>query len=108
MRATRYSLAGREAGKFDAEMRRLRGALRYLKGQIDQERGLALEAEFAGDDFASAAIEGAILRFRASTGTRRATTRNPSSVYAGRRYAGLDAAVERGGFWRKRRISAAT
>src|SRR3954454_6660975 len=64
VRATRVLLAGAgKAEKFDAaEMRRLSGAaLRYLKTKSIKNVALALEAEFAGDDFASAAIEGAIL-----------------------------------------------
>ena len=64
VRVTRVLLAGGgKPEKFDAaEMRRLSGAaVRYLKAKSIKTVALALDPEFAGDDFASAAIEGAIL-----------------------------------------------
>src|SRR5450759_2825317 len=64
VRATRVLLAGAgKPEKFDAaEMRRLSGAaVRYLKAKSIRTVAIALDPEFAGEDFASAAIEGAIL-----------------------------------------------
>ena len=63
-RATRVLMAGGgKPGKFDAaEMRRLSGAaVRFLKAKSIKAVALALDPEFGGDAFASAAIEGAIL-----------------------------------------------
>src|ERR1035437_1245963 len=64
VRATRVLLAGGgKPEKFDAaEMRRLSGtAVRFLKAKSIRTVAIALDPEFAGDEFASAAIEGAIL-----------------------------------------------
>src|SRR5450759_3565301 len=64
VRATRVLLAGAgKPEKFDAaEMRRLSGtAVRYLKAKSIKTVAIALDPEFSGGDFASAAIEGAIL-----------------------------------------------
>src|SRR5665647_37881 len=64
VRATRVLLAGAgKPEKFDAaEMRRLSGAaVRYLKAKSIRTVAIALDPEFAGEVFASAAIEGAIL-----------------------------------------------
>jgi len=64
VRASRVLLAGAgKPEKFDAaEMRRLSGAaLRYLKAKSIKSIAFVLDPEFAGDDFASAAVEGAIL-----------------------------------------------
>ena len=64
VRATRVLLAGAgKPEKFDpAEMRRLSGAaVRYLKAKSIKNVAFDLEPEFAGDDFASAVVEGAIL-----------------------------------------------
>src|ERR1035438_152947 len=64
VRATRVLLAGGgKPEKFDAaEMRRLSGAaVRYLKAKSIKTVALAVDADFAGDDFAAAAIEGALL-----------------------------------------------
>src|ERR1017187_3241893 len=64
VRALRVLLAGAgKPEKFDAaEMRRLSGAaLRYLKAKSIKTIALVVDPEFAGEDFASAAVEGAIL-----------------------------------------------
>jgi leucyl aminopeptidase len=64
MAATRVLLAGAgKAEKFDsAEMRKLvAAAVRYLKGKSVKTAAVALEGACAGDDFASAAVEGALL-----------------------------------------------
>jgi leucyl aminopeptidase len=62
--ATRILLAGAgKAEKFDpAEMRKLAGAaVRHLKAKSVKSVAMALDAEHASADFASAAVEGAIL-----------------------------------------------
>ena len=64
VRATRVLLAGAgKPEKFEAaEMRRLSGAaVRFLKGKSIKTVAFALDPEFTGEDFASAAVEGAIL-----------------------------------------------
>lgn len=64
VQATRVLLAGGgKPEKFDAaEMRRLSGAaVRFLKGKSIKNIAFVLDSEFAGDDYASAAVEGAIL-----------------------------------------------
>src|ERR1022692_1714958 len=100
VRATRVLLVGAgKPEKFDAaEMRRLSGAaVRYLKAKSIKTATLALDAEFAGDDFASAAIEGAILGDfepdRYKTGDDKKSL--DGFALAGDT-PGLDAAVERG------------
>jgi leucyl aminopeptidase len=100
VRATRVLLAGAgKAEKFDAaEMRRLSGAaLRYLKTKSIKNVALALEAEFAGDDFASAAIEGAILGDFEPDRYKKGDDKKSVEVFtvAGDT-PGLDAAAERG------------
>jgi leucyl aminopeptidase len=62
--ATRVLLAG--AGKAEAfdtsEVRRLAGAaVRFLKGKSVKRVAIALEGSYATDDFAAAAVEGALL-----------------------------------------------
>jgi leucyl aminopeptidase len=62
--ATRVLLAGAgKPGKFDpAEMRRLAGAaVRFLQARSVKKIALALDADFSGPEFASAAMEGALL-----------------------------------------------
>ncbi len=64
VRATRVLLVGAgTADKFDAAgMRRLCGAaVRHLKAKSVKKIALVLDSEFAGKDFASAAVEGALL-----------------------------------------------
>ena len=64
VRATRVLLVGAgKADKFDAAgLRRLTGAaVRHLKGKSVKKAAFVLDAEFSGSDFASAAVEGAIL-----------------------------------------------
>jgi leucyl aminopeptidase len=64
VRATRVLLAGAgKAEKFDAAgARRLAGAaVRHLKAKSVKKVAFVLDPEFAGDDFASAAVEGAVL-----------------------------------------------
>src|SRR6266702_6319856 len=64
VRAIRVLLVGAgKPEKFDAaEMRRLSGAaVRYLKTKSIKKIAFVLDPEFAGDDYASAAVEGAIL-----------------------------------------------
>jgi leucyl aminopeptidase len=100
VRATRVLLAGAgKPEKFDAgEMRRLSGAaLRYLKAKSIKNVALALEAEFAGDDFASAGIEGAILGDFEPDRYKKGDDKKSVEVFtlAGDT-PGLDAAVERG------------
>jgi leucyl aminopeptidase len=98
--ATRVLLAGAgKPEKFDtAEMRRLSGAaVRYLKAKSIKTVAFDLEPEFAGDDFASAVVEGAILgdfepdRYR--TGDDK---KSIDSFAVAADTPGLDAAVERG------------
>jgi leucyl aminopeptidase len=100
VRAPRVLLAGAgKADKFDAAgMRRLTGAAaRYLKAKSVKKVAFVLDPEFAGDDFASAAVEGAILgNFepdRYKTGDDKKSL--DAFVVAGDT-PGLDAAVERG------------
>jgi leucyl aminopeptidase len=85
--------------KFDAaEMRRLSGAaLRYLKAKSIKNVAFALEPEFAGDGFASAAIEGAILGDFEPDRYKKGDDKKSVEVFtlAGDT-PGLDAAVERG------------
>ena len=64
VRATRVLLVGAgPADKFDAAgMRRLCGAaVRFLKAKSVKKVALFLDSEFSGSDFASAAVEGALL-----------------------------------------------
>ena len=64
VRATRVLLCGAgKADKFDAPgARRLSGAaVRFLKSKSVKKVAFVLDSEFAGDDFASAAVEGAVL-----------------------------------------------
>jgi leucyl aminopeptidase len=100
VRAPRVLLAGAgKADKFDAAgMRRLTGAAaRYLKAKSVKKVAFVLDPEFAGDDFASAAVEGAIIgNFepdRYKTGDDKKSL--DAFVVAGDT-PGLDAAVERG------------
>ena len=100
VRATRVLLAGAgKPDKFDAsEMRRLSGAaLRYLKAKSIKNVAFALEPEFAGDDFASAAIEGAILGDFEPDRYKKGDDKKSVEVFtlAGDT-PGLEAAVERG------------
>src|SRR5580765_920620 len=100
VRATRVLLSGAgKPEKFDAaEMRRLSGAaLRYLKAKSIKNVAFALEPEFAGDDFASAAIEGAILGDFEPDRYKKGDDKKSVEVFtlAGDT-PGLDAAVERG------------
>jgi leucyl aminopeptidase len=79
-------------------MRRLSGAaLRYLKAKSIKNVAFALEAEFAGDDFASAVIEGAILGDFEPDRYKKGDDKKSVGVFtlAGDT-PGLDAAVERG------------
>jgi leucyl aminopeptidase len=100
VRATRVLLAGGgKPEKFDAaEMRRLSGAaLRYLKAKSIKNVAFALEAEFAGDDFASAVIEGAILGDFEPDRYKKGDDKKSVEVFAlAGDTPGLDAAVERG------------
>ena len=92
-------------------MRRLSGAaLRYLKAKSIKNVAFALEAEFAGDDFASAAVEGAILGdFEPDRYKKGDDKKSVEAFTVAGDTPGLDAAVERGqDSRRKRRISAAT
>lgn len=100
VRSTRVLLAGAgKPDKFDAaEMRRLSGAaLRYLKAKSIKNVAFALEPEFAADDFASAAIEGAILGDFEPDRYKKGDDKKSVEVFtlAGDT-PGLDAAVERG------------
>jgi len=64
VQATRVLLVGAgPADKFDAAgMRRLSGAaVRFLKAKSVKKIALVLDSEFSGSDFASAAVEGALL-----------------------------------------------
>ena len=100
VRATRVLLAGAgKPDKFDAaEMRRLSGAaLRYLKAKSIKNVAFALEPEFAGDDFASAAIEGAILGdFEPDRYKKGDDKKSVEAFTLAGDTPGLDAAVERG------------
>jgi leucyl aminopeptidase len=100
VRATRVLLAGAgKPEKFDAaEMRRLSGAaVRYLKAKSIKSVALALDAEFGGDDFASAAIEGAILGDFEPDRYKKDDDKKAIDAFAlAADTAGLDAAVERG------------
>ena len=100
VRAARVLLAGAgKPEKFDAaEMRRLSGAaVRYLKAKSIRTAALALDPEFAGEDFASAAIEGAILgdfepdRYKTGDDKKSIDTFTLAADTLG-----LEAAVERG------------
>jgi leucyl aminopeptidase len=100
VRATRVLLAGAgPADKFDpAGMRRLCGtAVRLLKAKSIKTVALAFDSEFAGGEFASAAVEGAILGDFDPDYYRTADDKKSVSrfVVAGD-MPGLDAAVERG------------
>ena len=93
VRATRVLLAGAgKPEKFDAaEMRAVeRGGAALSEGQIDQERWpLPWMPEFAGDDFASAAVEGAILGdFEPDRYKKGDDKKSVEMLYGGRRYAG--------------------
>jgi leucyl aminopeptidase len=100
VQATRVLLAG--AGnpeKFDtAEMRRLSGAaIRYLKAKSIKTVAFDLEPEFAGDDFASAVVEGAILGDFEPDRYRTGDDKKSIDTFAvAADTPGLDAAVERG------------
>ena len=98
--ATRVLLAGAgKAEKFDAaEMRRLAGAsVRYLKSKSIKRVAFALEAEFAGDDFASAVVEGAILgNFDPDVHKTQDDKKSLETFVVAGDTPGLDAAVERG------------
>jgi leucyl aminopeptidase len=100
VRATRVLLAGGgKPEKFDAaEMRRLSGAaVRFLKAKSIKTVAFALDAEFSGDGFVSAVIEGAIL---GDFEPDRYKTSDDKKAIAGFTLAantpGLDAAAERG------------
>jgi leucyl aminopeptidase len=82
--ATRVLLAGAgKAEKFDpAEMRKLAGAaVRHLKSRAVKSIAIALEQEYAGADFATAAVEGAILgeyepdRYKTDDGDKKSVDR---------------------------------
>jgi leucyl aminopeptidase len=85
--------------KFDAaEMRRLSGAaVRYLKAKSIKTVALAVDADFAGDDFAAAAIEGAILGDFEPDRYKTGDDKKSLDAFAlAADTPGLDAAVERG------------
>ncbi len=100
VRAKRVLLAGAgKPEKFDAaEMRRLSGAaLRYLKAKSIKSVALVLDAEFAGDEFASAAVEGAILGDFEPDRYKKGDDKKSVDAFAvAGDTPGLDAAVERG------------
>src|SRR5258708_4185846 len=100
VRATRVLLAGAgKPEKFDAaEMRRLSGAaVRYLKTKSIKNLAFALEPEFAGDDFASAVVEGAILGDFEPDRYRTADDKKSIDTFAvAAATPGIEAAVERG------------
>ena len=100
VRATRVLLAGAgKPEKFDsAEMRRLSGAaVRYLKAKSIKNVAFDLEPEFAGDDFASAVVEGAILGDFEPDRYRTGDDKKSIDTFAvAADTPGLDAAVERG------------
>ncbi len=79
-------------------MRRLSGAaVRYLKTKSIKNLAFALEPEFAGDDFASAVVEGAILGDFEPDRYRTADDKKSIDAFAvAADTPGLDAAVERG------------
>src|SRR5664280_2712341 len=100
VRATRVLLVGAgKPEKFDAaEMRRLSGAaVRYLKAKSIKTVALAVDADFAGDDFAAAAIEGAILGDFEPDRYKTGDDKKSLDAFAlAADTPGLDAAVERG------------
>jgi leucyl aminopeptidase len=100
VRATRVLLAGAgKPEKFDAaEMRRLSGgAVRYLKAKSVKTVAFALDPEFGGDAFASAAVEGAILGDFEPDRYKKADDKKSIDAFAmAGDTPGLDAAVERG------------
>ena len=100
VRATRVLLVGAgKPEKFDAaEMRRLSGAaVRYLKAKSIKTVALAVDADFAGDDFAAAAIEGALLGDFEPDRYKTGDDKKSLDAFAlAADTPGLDAAVERG------------
>jgi leucyl aminopeptidase len=71
--------------------------VRYLKAKSIKSVALALDAEFGGDDFASAAIEGAILGDFEPDRYKKDDDKKAIDAFAlAADTAGLDAAVERG------------
>jgi leucyl aminopeptidase len=98
--ATRVLLAGGgKPEKFDAaEMRRLTGAaVRFLKAKSIKKVAFLLDAEFAGDQFASAAVEGAILGdFEPDRHKTQDEKKSLDSFIVAGDTPGLEAAVERG------------
>ncbi|MEO8368562.1 MAG: leucyl aminopeptidase [Candidatus Solibacter sp.] len=98
--ATRVLLAGGgKPEKFDAaEMRRLTGAaVRFLKAKSIKKVAFVLDGEFAGDDFASAAVEGAILGdFEPDRHKTQDEKKSLDSFVVAGDTPGLEAAVERG------------
>jgi leucyl aminopeptidase len=98
--ATRVLLAGGgKPEKFDAaEMRRLTGAaVRFLKAKSIKKVAFVLDGEFAGDDFASAAVEGAILGdFEPDRHKTQDEKKNLEVFVVAGDTPGLEAAVERG------------
>ena len=100
VRATRVLLAGAgKPEKFDAaEMRRLSGAaLRCLKAKSIKSVAFVLDSEFGGDEFASAAVEGAILGdFEPDRYKKGDDKKSVDGFTMAGDTPGLDAAVERG------------
>jgi leucyl aminopeptidase len=98
--ATRVLLVGAgKPEKFDAaEMRRLSGAaIRFLKAKSVKTVAFALDSEFAGDDFASAAVEGAILGdFEPDRYKKPDDKKTVDAFVMAGDTKGLDAAVDRG------------
>ena len=100
VRATRVLLAGAgKPDKFDpAGLRRLAAAgVRHLKSKSVKKVTFVLDAEFAGDDFASAAVEGAILgNFEPDRHKTGDDKKSLDTFTVAGDTPGLDAAVQRG------------